>query len=88
MIATTDNTHTATAAKTKDGTAGHAQHDRKAARARLGTNLLIVSCGKTARLIYGPKKTNLLLNLVVIKVRSDLVIEDEGSSRLYSEGGM
>ena len=39
----------AMAGKAKAGTTGHARQGRRAARARLGTSLLIASCGKTVR---------------------------------------
>ena len=59
-IATTDNNHTTTAVNARDGTAGYAQHGRKAAGARLGNNSSTGRCGKTARLMHGPKKKSLL----------------------------
>ena len=58
-VDTTTTIHTM-AGKAKDGTAGHAQHGRKAAKAVLGTTLLIATRGRTARCMHGLRRKNML----------------------------
>ena len=72
------------AAKAKDGTAGHARHGRRAENARPGTSFFHFA----DRLVWEDSshawsEKGELANLVVSKVRSDLGITDEDSSRSY-----